>query len=184
MDTIFLGELFTLALVAIALSMDSFSVSIGLGMQRMGLRKIVNLSLINGGFHMLMPFIGILIGSLLSVHMGHLAVTVGGILLLLFGLHMIISSFLGSEQRTTISTTWMGMILFSLGVSIDAFSVGLSLGLFSANLWLMLILFGSFAALFTALGLLIGKKVGSWLGSYSEMVGGLILLVFGIKFLV
>ncbi|GAA0358235.1 manganese efflux pump MntP family protein [Bacillus horti] len=184
MDTIDLGEILTLSLVAIALSMDSFSVSIGLGMQRMRLRHMLKISVINGLFHVVMPLAGMVIGKYLSSHMGHLAVTVGGILLLLFGLHMIYSAIFGEEQQHPIGTHFMAIMLFSLGVSIDAFSVGLSFGLFSANIWLMLGLFGSFAALFTCLGLLVGRKVGDWLGSYSEMIGGLILLVFGLKFLV
>lgn len=184
MDTIFVGEALTLLMVAIALSMDSFSVSIGLGMQRMGLKQVAKISIVNGAFHVIMPLVGMLIGGYLSVHMGHLAVIVGGILLILFGLHMIIASFLGGEQHKTIRTTFVGILLFSFGVSIDAFSVGLSLGLFSANLGLMLILFGTFATLFTALGLLVGKKVGDWLGRYSEIIGGLILLVFGFRFLI
>lgn len=184
MDQYELGELLTLCFMAFALGMDAFSMSIGLGMQGMRLRLIAKISLINGFFHMFMPFLGILIGRYLSHFLGSLAVKMGGILLILFGIHMFYSSFFRADTKSWISTTLLGICLFSIGVSIDAFSVGLSLGFFIVNEWLTVMIFGIAGLGLTAVGLLLGRKAGGWIGEYSEAVGGIILLVFGIKFLV
>lgn len=183
MEIIKLGELLTFILVAIALSMDSFSISIGLGMRGIRLRNIAKISVVNGAFHVIMPLLGMVLGHILSVYMGDIAVLIGGALLILFGLHMIYSSFL-PEESSLIGTTFWGIILFSLSVSFDAFSVGLSFGLFSVNTMLMLICIGISATLFTGLGLYIGRGVSGWLGQYGEVLGGIILVIFGIKFLV
>lgn len=184
MEQFQLGEFLTLCFMAFALGMDAFSMSIGIGMQGMRLRLIAKISLINGLFHMIMPLFGILIGRYLSHYLGNLAVTMGGILLIGFGIHMIYSSFFKSDSRSWISTTLWGICLFSIGVSIDAFSVGLSLGFFLINTWLTIVIFGMAGLGLSAAGLLLGRKVGGWIGEYSEAIGGIILLVFGIKFLV
>ncbi|WP_236838681.1 manganese efflux pump MntP family protein [Caldalkalibacillus salinus] len=184
MPDIFLGELLTLLFVSLALAMDSFSVSIGLGMRGIRLRHLLKISIINGLFHFFMPLLGALIGQYLSGYMGSLAVTIGGIILIFIGLHMILGSIFDDVEEPSINTTLPGIALFAFGVSLDAFSVGLPFGLFSASLWLMVTLFGITASILTALGLLIGRKVGGWIGQYSEIFGGFVLLVFGVKFLV
>ena len=61
-------------------------------------------------------------------------------------------------------------------MSLDSFSVGLSLGIFGARTFLTIIVFGVVSMLLTWLGLLLGRRVQGWLGSYSEALGGSILL--------
>ena len=68
-------------------------------------------------------------------------------------------------------------------VSLDSFSVGLTLGIYGAQIVIVLACFGITATILTWLGLLIGRKVQGWLGSYSEALGGSILFAFGIKLL-
>jgi putative Mn2+ efflux pump MntP len=48
---------------------------------------------------------------------------------------------------------------------------------------MVIICFGIMATVQTWAGLLLGRKVQSWLGSYSEALGGGILLAFGLKLL-
>jgi manganese efflux pump family protein len=182
-DSVHIGEIITVCLMAIALGMDSFSVSLGIGMSRAGEKQIWLISAVNGVFHMIMPFLGILTGRYLTDVVGQLAVYIGGSILVFFGVHMLFSSFMRCESVSWVSTTGWGIVLFSIGVSLDSFSVGLSLGLFFVNMWLSILLFGLAAALLTALGLVIGRKTGRWVGGYSEACGGIILIAFGIKFL-
>lgn len=177
------GEILTLCFMAFALGMDAFSVCIGLGMKGIRLRDVAKISLLNGFFHMFMPLVGILIGRYLSTYMGDLTIIIGGSLLILFGLNMIYSSAFGEEKDSWVSIRGWGLFLFTIGVSVDSFSVGLSLGLFSINMWLSIFCFGLAGIILTACGLLIGRRVSFILGEYGEAIGGIILLVFGIKFL-
>jgi len=48
---------------------------------------------------------------------------------------------------------------------------------------LAIALFGIMGGAMSYFGLLLGKSVGGWLGDYSELVGGLILFCFGLKFI-
>ncbi|GLB59071.1 manganese efflux pump MntP [Cytobacillus sp. NCCP-133] len=177
-----IGEILTLALMAFALGMDAFSVGLGMGMYRLGLRQIFKIGMTIGLFHVWMPLLGMAAGRFLSNTFGAIAGYVGGGLLLILGVQMIWSSFREDEDRL-ITPVGIGLLLFALSVSLDSFSVGLSLGIYGAQTVAVLTFFGIGATILTWLGLLTGRKVQGWLGSYSEALGGAILLAFGVKLL-
>ncbi|MED4202865.1 manganese efflux pump MntP family protein [Neobacillus mesonae] len=176
------GELVTLLIMAAALGMDAFSVGLGIGMYKLRLRKIFEIGILIGIFHVIMPLAGILAGKLLSEKFGTLASWIGGLLLILLGAQMIWSS-LKKEAESVITPVGFGLLLFALSVSLDSFSVGLTLGIYGAKTVLVIICFGIVATVQTWAGLLLGRKVRGWLGTYSEALGGAILLAFGIKLL-
>jgi manganese efflux pump family protein len=176
------GELLTLILMAFALGMDAFSVGLGMGMFNLRLRQIFKIGITIGIFHVWMPLLGMIAGKFLSNQFGTIATYIGGGLLLVLGVQMIWSSF-KKEDSSVITPVGFGLIVFAFSVSLDSFSVGLTLGIYQAKTVLVLICFGVAATLLTWMGLLIGRKVQHWLGGYSELLGGSILLAFGLKLL-
>ncbi|WEG13102.1 manganese efflux pump MntP family protein [Pullulanibacillus sp. KACC 23026] len=177
-----IGQFVTLLMMAIALGMDAFSVGMGMGMLQLRLRQIAKIGFVIGLFHVLMPFAGILIGEYLSEHFGGWAAVAGGVLLLLLGAQMIFSSF-QKEEAPLVQPIGFGLLLFALSVSLDSFSVGLSLGIYRAKVIVTLVLFGLVSMVLTWVGLLIGKRFQKVMGQYSEVLGGCILFVFGLKLL-
>ncbi|WP_394238606.1 manganese efflux pump MntP family protein [Niallia oryzisoli] len=177
-----IGELITLIIMAFALGMDAFSISLGMGMYRLRLRQVFKIGITIGIFHIFMPLLGMVAGRYLSEQFGAIAVYIGGALLLILGVQMIWSSF-SKEEGSLITPAGFGLILFALSVSLDSFSVGLSLGIYGAQTFLVLACFGAGATLLSWIGLMIGRSVQDWLGKYSEVLGGAILLFFGIKLL-
>ncbi|MBS4175412.1 manganese efflux pump MntP family protein [Bacillus sp. FJAT-49736] len=177
-----IAELFTLMLMAFALGMDAFSVGVGMGMFQLRYRQIFFIGITIGFFHVWMPLIGMLAGHFLSDTFGTITKYIGGILIIVLGLQMIISSF-QKEERNLIKPEGWGLLLFAFSVSLDSFSVGLSLGIFGARTAAVLICFGIAATILTWAGLIIGRKVQGLLGTYSEVLGGSILFAFGIKLL-
>lgn len=177
-----IGELLTLIIMAFALGMDAFSIGLGMGMFQIRLRQIFKIGITIGIFHVLMPMLGMLTGQFLSERFGEIAAVIGGGLLLVLGLQMIWSGFRDKEE-SLITPVGFGLLLFSLSVSLDSFSVGLTLGIYGAKIVLVLICFGVGACILTWMGLLLGRKVQGWLGTYSEALGGSILMIFGIKLL-
>ena len=184
LENIYLGEILTFLMIAVALGMDAFSLGIGIGMQGLTVSQIMRISVTIGIFHVIMPLIGIVIGHYLSTMIGDIATFIGGSLLVLLGVNMVWSCFYGDDKPVMNKIEGFGLILLAFSVSIDALSIGFSFGLFSSNIWYIVLLFGLMGGLMTALGLSIGTKIGHWLGEYGELLGGIILLVFGIKFLV
>ncbi|WP_066310070.1 manganese efflux pump MntP family protein [Bacillus sp. FJAT-29814] len=174
------GEIVTLILMAAALGMDAFSVGLGMGMYKLRLRKIFEIGITIGLFHVMMPLAGITAGRFLSEKFGALATFIGGLLLVVLGLQMIWAS-LKKDDEKVITPVGVGLLLFALSVSLDSFSVGLTLGIYGAKTVLVLLCFGIMATVQTWAGLLLGRKVRGWIGSYSEALGGAILLGFGVK---
>ncbi|MFD2044415.1 manganese efflux pump MntP family protein [Ornithinibacillus salinisoli] len=179
MSTHTLGELISLLFMAVALGMDAFSVSLGVGMQQIRLKRILIIGIIIGIFHMIMPFLGIIVGQAISNRIGDLTTMAGGLLLVGIGTQMLLSAF-NHEQRKVMQIAGFGLFIFGLSVSIDSFSVGLSLGLSGVKTALALLMFGATSTVLTWAGMLLGRKVHGLLGIYSEILGGSILCGFGL----
>ncbi|MGM8211421.1 manganese efflux pump MntP [Virgibacillus sp. W0430] len=177
-----LGEFTTLVFMAVALGLDAFSVSLGLGMKRPRLKRIALIGLLIGSFHILFPLIGILAGKVIAEKIGQYTVLGGGLLLVGIGAHMIFSAF-NQEPKRSINSSGIHLLLLACSVSIDSFSVGLSLGMSNAKTIMAIILFGSISTILTWAGMLLGRKVRGYLGAYSEILGGSILCAFGMYIL-
>lgn len=172
--------LWSFTLMAIALSMDAFSVSLSIGLQNIRLKRVVLLGIFIGGFHCLLPFIGIVLGNFISLKMEVFATIVGGVLLVFIGLFMFFSAFAGGRD-TGVNLTGIRLLTISFAVSVDSFPVGLGLGILGLHTIIIIFMFGITSMVFAWLGMLIGKKVHNHLSKYSEIFGGLILFGYGIR---
>jgi manganese efflux pump family protein len=178
-----MGQFLTILIMAIALGMDAFSLGIGIGMKGIRLLDILKISSVIGIFHVFMPLMGMFTGQYVGSLLGDVATAMGGLLLILLGSHMVYSSLRGESFPSFDHRTLWGLFVFSLSVSIDSFSVGVSLGMFSTDIVATVLLFGVFGCLLSIAGLLLGRRMGGIAGEYGETLGGIILLVFGLKFL-
>jgi len=172
-------EMFSILTIAVALSMDTFSLSLGLGTMNLSKKKCIILSLMVGTMHFLMPMIGVIIGSNLVNFFRINSNLLLGIILLFIAGEMLYEIFFKEEE--TINLNIIGMFLFSLGVSIDAFSTGLGLTAITTNIFLSLIIFSIVSFLFTLLGLMIGKYASKHLGIYASILGALLLIIIGLS---
>lgn len=178
-----LGQTLTILLIAVALGMDAFSLSLGIGMKGIRLRDVAKISAAVAVFHVLMPLVGFFTGKYMSTLLGDLAVAIGGGLLVALGAHMIYSSIRGENVRSIDHGSALGLLAFAVSCSVDSLSVGVSLGMFSTDLILTVMLFGVLGGFMSAVGLMIGRRVGAMIGEYGEAFGGVVLLTFGLLFL-
>jgi putative Mn2+ efflux pump MntP len=176
------GQFITLLMVAFALGMDAFSLSVGVGMVGIRLRDVLKVSVTIGLFHIGMPLVGIVVGMYLSELIGNAAIFISGVIMMAIGMHMLWNGF-RTEARSILYTHSLGLFLFAFSVSVDSLTVGFSLGLIAVNKFLAVCLFGMMGCLLTGFGLLLGRSMAGWLGEYSEILGGLILFAFGLKFM-
>lgn len=177
------GQYIATVVMAVALGMDAFSLGLGIGMKGIRLPDVLKISSVVGVFHIIMPLLGMYTGGYASLLLGHVAVLCGGAILVIIGAHMLYSSLRGDHITYLYQHTWFGIFLFALTVSIDSFSAGISLGLFGADMLLTVLVFGLFGGIMSICGLLLGRRFNGIFGDYGEAVGGLILIVFGFKFL-
>ena len=132
-------QLIPLIIMAFALGMDVFSVSLGMGMMALKIRQILYIGVTIGIFHIIMPFIDG-IRSFLSEQYGDIAHFAGAILLIGLGFYIVYSSILENEETRT-APIGISLFVFAFGVSIDSFSVGLSLGIYGAQTIITILLF-------------------------------------------
>lgn len=177
-------DVFEILMMSVALGMDAFSLTLGMGMQGIRRQRAIQLACLIGGFHVLFTLAGIWVGQMLGDILGHVAQWFGAMLLIGLGLHMLYST-LFVKQTAAVNPALAALILFSAGVSVDALSVGFSLGLRSTAYGIIsAISFGIFAGFLCAVGALVGKRANQLVGSYGEFFGSIILIGYGLHFLV
>lgn len=169
--------------LALVMGIDAFTLGMGVAFKGVRLRWVLALSFTVGLFHTLMPLAGMIAGHYIGVILGHAAVYAGGSVLLLLGAHMSYHALWGGKDYVMNPFSLWGMIVFAIGVSLDSFSVGISLGLFAQHIAVTVLLFGLAGGFAACLGLLLGRHLAGWMGKYGEMVGGAVLIAWGLKFI-
>jgi manganese efflux pump family protein len=181
-------EPLTLIGIAIGLAMDAFAVSIavGLTLKQVSLRQTFRLSYHFGLFQALMPIIGWLAGRSIAQWIGPVDHWVAFGLLTAIGGKMIYEAVKDEEHEGERKDPTKGasLVVLSVATSIDALAVGLSLALLGVAIWYPALVIGLVALGFTAVGLHLGKRFGALLGRRMEIVGGVILILIGVRILV
>ena len=178
--------MFEVFILAVALSMDAFAVSIGLGSKMKNDIKplAIKAGLLFGFFQMLMPAIGYLGGVGLSQYISEYDHWLAFILLFSIGAKMIYESFGENiEDEITIVSNKI-MLTLAIATSIDAMAAGFTLNLFELDVYLSLLMIGVTTFIFSYAGVYIGSKGGEKLESKAELLGGIVLIAIGIKILV
>ena len=169
--------------VAVALAMDVFAVSLGIGAARSARspratsRLSFHFSLFQGGMTLIGWFLGSrIVGLMLSFNHW---VAFG--MLFFVGAHMIRES-LGAKENHEKSDPSRGhmLILLSVATSIDALAVGLSMAMLSVNVILASLVIALVTLGFSLAGLRFGSRLGNRFGKSMEIIGGLVLIGIGI----
>ncbi len=177
-----MGEIFSIILIGIALSMDTFSLSLGLGMQDISNEKALKLSLVVGLMHFIMPFLGMILGSKLVQIFEVKADILLGIILIFIAIEMIMQLIKGEDEAFNL--TMLGIFLFAFGVSIDSFSVGIGIKALTSNIYIAMGVFSICSFLFTFIGVMGGRWANKILGVYANILGIIILFVLGLVHLI
>ena len=172
-----------LLLLAVALSMDAFAVSIGLGSKKNHTMMALPLKagLFFGAFQALMPLIGYLGGQGL---MGFASAYVKWIafgLLALIGAKMIYEGLNEGIEEEIQTITHKLLLTLAIATSIDAMAAGFSLMLLPVHPLFACAIIGFVTFFFSIVGAYIGKFTGTWLEGKAEVFGGIVLIVIGLK---
>lgn len=175
--------MFDVIVLAIALSMDAFAVSIGLGSKKHTRNLGLKAGIFFGAFQGLMPFIGYLGGKGVLGWLDAYAHWIAFALLALIGAKMIYEGLHEGIEEDIAAITNKMMLILSIATSIDAMAAGFSLTLLNVNAYLACFIIGVTTFFFSWAGVLIGKNSGTWLESRAEIFGGIVLILMGIKVL-
>ncbi len=173
-------------LIAIALSMDAFAVSIckGLSAGKLKIKHFLAVGLWFGGFQGMMPLLGYFLGSTFEQYIVSFDHWIAFVLLSVIGINMIKESLDKNEEGADSSFAFLNMLLLALATSIDALAVGVTFALLpDVNIILAVSLIGVTTFVFSAAGLKIGNVFGLKFKAKAEFTGGVILILIGIKIL-
>ena len=178
--------MFEVLLLAVALSMDAFAVSIGLGVKSKKDIKIlaIKAGIFFGVFQALMPLIGFLGGVGLKEYISGYDTLISFVLLLVIGLKMIYEAFQENVEDEIQLISNKILLTLAIATSIDAMAAGFTLHLFSLNPIISIIFIGLITFLFSILGVYIGSKGGEKYEKKAEIVGGVVLVLIGFKILI
>ncbi len=173
-------------LIAVSMAMDAFAVCLGVGTQAStaGRRPRFRLSFHFGLFQFVMPVIGWFGGMTIERYISGFDHWVAFGLLGFVGVRMILSGLDASGEETgpDPSRGW-SLVLLSLATSIDALAVGFSLGLVGITIWYPAAVIGVVTGLLSLLGLRLGNRLGERFGKRIEILGGIVLILIGLRIL-
>jgi putative Mn2+ efflux pump MntP len=174
-------------IIAISLTADCFAVALSAGIfrKRFSLFQLLRLPLLFGIFQSLMAVIGWLAGRSVEGFISDFDHWVAFGLLLIIGTRMVWQSFHEHDEDRASRNfdNWLILIMLSVATSIDALAVGLSFAFLDVNITLVVITIGVTTFVVTLVGVLIGKKVGKLVGPRAETIGGIVLIIIGIRVL-
>ena len=187
--------LWELFIIAVGLSMDAFAVAICKGVCSKD--KYIKTGLVCGswfgGFQAAMPLLGwccamIFVQLVNEEIIGQISGYIAFILLAFLGGKMIKESFEKENCNCCETDSSLGfktMLAFAIATSIDALAIGVTVAFEAPNdIWLSIILIGVVTFILSFLGSVIGAKIGSKYEKKAELVGGVVLVLLAIKFLI
>jgi putative Mn2+ efflux pump MntP len=178
--------LLTIILIALALAMDAFAVSVasGIAIKELRIRHALIIGAWFGVFQAIMPLLGWISGNgLRSVISGIDHWVVFG-LLFLIGCKMIYESFQLDPMKSRTDLMQIH-VLFSLSIatSLDAFAAGMSFAMLGISILTPILIIGAVTFILSFTGVLIGERGAHFFEKRMEMAAGIILIAIGLKVL-
>jgi len=177
-------------LTGIGLAMDAFAVSIckGIQMPELKKRRIFMIALLFGGFQMLMPLIGWLLGTQLVQYISAFDHWIAFALLAFIGGKMAFESFKKDNEcecKCDYHFDLKELLLLAIATSIDALAVGITFSLYpDINIASSIGIIGAVTFVICSVGVVIGNKFGAKFKSKAELIGGIVLVGIGVKLLI
>lgn len=178
--------LFEIILVGIGLSMDAFAVSIckGLSMQKLKWKNAMIVGTYFGVFQAIMPLTGYLLGTTFSKLVISIDHWIAFILLTTIGGKMLKEAYCNNEEDENDDLEFKTMVILAIATSIDALAVGITFAFFEINIIKSISIIGFLTFTISSIGVIIGNKFGHRFQGKAEIIGGVILIIIGIKILI
>ena len=174
--------------IGIGLSMDAMAVSVTNGsvIPELKLRDAIRIAFFFGLFQALMPIAGWAAGLAFHSYIQDFDHWIALGLLLFVGGKMIWESCTdtGETDPTNNCLHWPTLLMLSVATSIDALAIGISFAMWEVVIWMPIVIIG----IITFINCFIGIQAGSWVGSHFGkrlgFIGGIILILIGVKIVI
>lgn len=178
-------------LIAVGLAADAFAVSVckGLAIEKLKLKDTLIVGAYFGIFQAAMPLIGYYVGTTFSRYITAFDHWVAFLFLAVIGGRMIYESFKketaeeAKNDGKNASLAFKAMLPLALATSIDALAVGITFSVITVNIFAAVAVIGAITFILSALGVKLGNLFGMKYKSKAEFIGGVILILIGLKIL-
>jgi len=181
------SQLILFLLIGTGLSLDSFAVSVSCGLvkKRISFLAAVPIASSLAVFQALFLVIGWYAGVRLHDYIGAFDHWLAFILLAFLGLKMMHDAKHEDGIAKCINTLSISLVLgLSVATSIDALVVGLSFGVLEMSILYPVIIIGLVTFVASMIGMYCGKNIPAKHNRQSILLGGIVLIVIGVKILV
>ncbi len=178
-------EVFTLIIIAISLSMDSFAVSVSNGIMfpHLTRKKLVLIAVCFAVFQGAMPLLGWILGHAFIHQIEFIDHWIAFGLLSLIGGKMIYESVSNDSDEEIKDLNIFTVVAQAIATSIDALAVGISFAALKINIVHAVGIIALTTLVVSLFGLKMGRVVGNKLSHRAELVGGVVLIALGVKIL-
>jgi putative Mn2+ efflux pump MntP len=179
---------YEILLLAVALAMDAAAVagSQGIAARKLRVRDVVFMAVLFGFFQAMMPWLGWWLGEQLGPVVADWSPWIAFVLLVGIGGKMLWETRQTAKKDDRAKGTPLAirtLLWLALATSIDAFAVGVMLPILGAPLVETLVTIGVVTAVLSATSAVVGNRLGRVVGARMEWLGGIILILLGIKIL-
>jgi putative Mn2+ efflux pump MntP len=168
-------------LVSVSVGLSNFAGAIGIGLSGIDSRTRLRVGIAFGLFEALMPIVGLLIGQAVAGYLGEFARYIGGGILILTGAYTIWQGRRpGVDQSNPPAPTTRSLLITALALSIDNLVVGFALAIYRIPIVLAAVTMGVVSVAMSLIGLELGHRLGPHIGTWSEELGGAVLIGVGV----
>ena len=178
-------ETLTVLIIAVALAMDCFAVSLAAGTVTKERRIFTSavLGIFFGISQMIMAIAGWAAGISIASTIGFIDHWIAFIILVIIGGKMMYEGFMGEEVPERNYLAVSTLLILSIATSIDALGVGLSFAVLSTGIAAAAAIIGIISFIFSFAGVMVGSRLAARFGSPVEIAGGIVLVIIGIRIL-
>lgn len=184
-----LGEIF---FIAIGLAMDAFAASVCKGLSMKGEKnrwiKALVIALLFGVFQAVMPLLGYFLGSQFASFVEPVDHWIAFVLLTIIGGKMIWdavrekdSSSDEDKGKSGSSFNMLELVGLAVATSIDAFIIGCSFAFMNVNIVVAVTIIGVVTFVLSIVGVILGNHFGTRYNKPASIIGGVVLVLIGIK---
>ena len=167
-------------IIGLSLGMDAFTISICKGLNNSSLRQGLTISLLFAIFQFIMPIIGYFLGNIISDKIINYHSYFSAILLIIIGILMIKEDKIDELDS---KLNFKELILLSIATSIDALVIGISFSFIKTNIIISSLIIGIITFIMCIIGYFLGNLFQKKAHQYSGIIGGITLILLGIKLL-
>ena len=180
-------NLITIIVIAVALAMDAFAVSIVTGStcRKLHVKHALRMAAFFGGFQAIMPLIGYQAGLSVKEYIENYDHWIAFVLLSAVGIKMIYESFRIKPTNENLEPSGIiALLVLSVATSIDALAVGITLSIITNAVIVAVIIIGLITFLLSYVGVAVGKKYRHFFENRIEALSGFILCALALKILI